>query len=139
MQIKCRKCNGPHFTVKCGQEEIINNNSVKKQLESINSTNNSSNNSSNNNSNNNTNNSSNNNSNTFKVKITDLPNDITDREMSNLLYEWGETRKLKVLNYNDNSVVYVEFLSELHANHFIKALHKTIFDRMVISIIRIPN
>ena len=135
MQIKCRKCNGPHFTVKCGQEEIINNNSVKKQLENIISTNNIT----NNNNNYNNNNNNNYNINTFKIKITDLPNDITDREMSNLLYEWGETRKLKVLNYNDNSVVYVEFLSEIHAKHFIKALHKTIFDRMVISITLLAN
>ena len=132
LQIKCRKCNGPHFTIKC-------------------TLNNTSNNTSNNNTNNIISNVINNsnirtydsklhnikNSKTYTVKISELPNDISEYEMKELLKEWGDIKKIKVLNYTDTSVVYIDFVIEKYADHFIKALHKTTFDNVVISVLKV--
>ena len=71
---------------------------------------------------------------TFKVKITDLPNDITDNELLELLYEWGDIAHINIKNYKDTSIAYIEFKSEVQADYFIKALDKTYFEYLIINI-----
>ena len=135
-QIKCRKCGGPHFTIKCGKEKKENNIFL-------------------NNNNNNNSNNNNNNNNTelrnvyqkknyekrknYRVKISELPNDINEKEMMELTYDWGNINKIKVLNYQDNTVVYIDFKYEPQADYFVKALHKTTFDHLLISVIRVDS
>lgn len=75
----------------------------------------------------------------YKVKISDFPPDITYDELSSLLKEWGPITQIKLLNYNENSIAYIEFSSEAHANHFVKALHKTIFDSNIIHVSLVSN
>ena len=70
----------------------------------------------------------------YRVKIDNLPIDISDPELLELTHDWGNILKLKVLNYNDNSVAYIDFQYEDQANYFIKALHKTSFDSLILCV-----
>jgi len=64
-----------------------------------------------------------------KVKIGQLPKDMTDDELNELLYDWGTIKHLRVLNYPENptSTAYVEFRFEDEVDYLIKALDKTLF------------
>jgi hypothetical protein len=136
--IKCRKCGGPHFTIKCGKESKpniflnVNDNIENNQIENVNNTIN--------NTNNNTRLKFDNKKyikKTFTVKISELPNDITEREIMELTYDWGNIVKIKVLNYSENSVAYIDFKFEDQADYFIKALHKTKFEYLILNVIRV--
>ena len=131
MQIKCRKCNGPHLTIKCGIEPIIKKiNVIENKIINTNFNNNNYN-------NNNYNNNNKKHRKTFKVKISELPSDLTEEEMMELLYNWGDVVYLKVINYDTNSVAFVDFKFEDQANYFAKALHKTLFEYLIISVLNI--
>jgi hypothetical protein len=64
---------------------------------------------------------------TWTVKIGELPVDMTEEEMMELLYNWGHIIKIRVLNYNENSTAYVEFGYEDEADYFVEAIDKTPF------------
>jgi RNA recognition motif-containing protein len=150
--IICRKCGGNHFTAKCGKD---NNNESK--FNNINKASNNTleqriNNSSkerfNNSSKERFNNSSkerfndnfrktNYKKNTeiiFRVQMSNLPLDMTETEMKELLYRWGEITKIKVINYEETSVAYIDFKYKEQSEHFINALDKTSFDNNTIYI-----
>jgi RNA recognition motif-containing protein len=150
----CRKCSGDHLTIKCGKDnKPIENNSINKSNISNNKTIVANNNISNNNiSNNNTSNNKNfkqyekkefikhDNSNRrplHKIKMSNLPTDMTDEELQELLYEWGHVIRLRVLNYQDNSTAYIEFKTEEEAEYLVKALHKTPFESILLDVSRI--
>lgn len=131
-KIICRKCGGAHFTIKCGKEnieekkEVIietenkseykykdnqdykNNTFEKRERKQYFKT-------------------------TYRVKISDLPIDMTEEEMMELTSEWGHIVRVKVLNYNESSVAYVDFGYEDESNYFIKAIDKTPFEMILIS------
>jgi len=128
-KIICRKCGGPHFTIKCGKEkkeEIIEveknityktekyNTFEKKDRKQYFKT-------------------------TYRIKISDLPVDMTEEEMMELTSEWGHIVRLKVLNYNESSVAYVDFGYEDEADYFIKAIDKTPFELILISATRVDS
>ena len=125
-KIICRKCGGPHFTIKCGKEKIEEKKEVIIEVEKYNNYK-----------------SERNNfekkdrkqyfKTTYRVKISDLPNDMTEEEMMELTSEWGHIVRLKVLNYKESSVAYVDFGYEDEANYFIKAIDKTPFEMILIS------
>jgi hypothetical protein len=71
-----------------------------------------------------------------KVKIGQLPKDMTDDELNELLYDWGTIKHLRVLNYPENptSTAYVEFRFEDEVDYLIKALDKTPFDSRIITV-----
>jgi hypothetical protein len=120
MQITCRKCGGSHLTIKCGKEpnhkknliedKPIKNKHISKYNKQI-----------------------------YRIKISDLPNDISEKEMMELMYNWGDITKIKVLNYPENSVVYIDFKYEIQADYFIKALHKTIFEYSIINVVKVET
>jgi hypothetical protein len=60
-----------------------------------------------------------------KVKLGSLPNDITEEEILELLSDWGSVARLKVLNYPENSNAYIDFRNEEQADYFVKAFDKT--------------
>lgn len=118
----CRKCGGPHFTIKCGKEKKepeqvlhndkpkINNKPVyekKKYFKKV-----------------------------YCVKVSELPVDMTDEEMMELTYNWGHIVRVKVLNYEDSSTAYIDFGYEEEADYFIRALDKTPFEHIIISVSR---
>ena len=130
MQLKCRKCNGAHLTIKCGIEPVNKKINVfeNKIIENIITENKSP---------YNGNNYNKKQRKTFKVKISELPSDLSEEEMMELLYDWGDIVYLKVINYDTNSVAFVDFKFEVHANYFVKALHKTLFEYLIISVLNI--
>ena len=149
-QIKCRKCGGLHFTINCGKEKknnniFLNNNNIDNNNNNID--NNTNNYKDNYNRNNNykdkdnsrpfyTDNNRNFKNKIYRVKISQLPNDITEKEMMELTFDWGDIIKIKVLNYEEHTIVYIDFKYEDQSEYFIKALHKTSFEYTIISVVR---
>lgn len=155
--VVCRKCGGPHFTIKCGKEKKVEE-PIVKSLE-------------NNKKNDITienepcekvktisqatldkkskiflSNEINKNKqnynrpvfkNRYKVKIAELPLDMTNEEMMELTFDWGYILNIKVLNYEDKSVAYIDFGYEDQADYFVKALDKTPFDYLLLNVSRI--
>ena len=169
----CRKCSGPHFTIKCGKTkpEIVQNNipsengqalsveerkakyaSKFKSDETVNDSRrekrlaqNSHFYNDNNTTNTNTN-TTNTNTNkertfrkTYRVKLAELPNDITEEELMELTCDWGHVVKLRVLNYNENSTAYIDFSTNEQADYFVSAIDKTPFDSILLSAIRVDS
>jgi hypothetical protein len=175
MPLQCKKCGGPHLTIKCGKNNSNRNNNMNNSSNNMNNSSNNMNNSSNNmnNSSNNMNNSSNNmnnssNSNSYKntshrnnmnnsnrnnfnrnnsdrnnfnrnrekfcVRMSNIPDDLTIRELSELLLEWGDVGKI---NFNNNikyKAAYIDFNIKEEAEYFVEALHKTPFDTFIIDV-----
>ena len=127
----CRKCGGPHFTIKCGKESDKINTETKIDIES--------------------NKESEtkidletkkNNykprrekhySKTSRVKLSELPKDMTEEELMELTSDWGHIVRIKVINYYENSVAYIDFGFENESKYFIEAIDKTPFDSLLLS------
>lgn len=130
-KIICRKCSGPHLTIKCDKntkdkiEQNISKDTLKVKPEDIKFT-----------------------SfvkknfknqykmpfkSTYRVKITDLPVDMSEEEMMELTYNWGHIIKVKVLNYNESTTAYIDFEYKEEAEYFVKAIDKTPFEYLLIS------
>ena len=140
--IKCRKCGGAHFTIKCNQNKLnIDNNKLNidnnNKLNIDNKINNNNINKFNND------NKINNNNNkyykynkyegiTYRIKISEMPNDITEQELMDQLYNWGDIIKIKIINNYETSNIYIDFKYEDQADYFIKGLNKTTFDHRII-------
>ena len=142
--IVCRKCGGDHLTIKCGktkdekpvEEKPIEEKPVEEKLvEKI---------------------EENNNNNqeklednketrryeprvSYRVKVSELPNDITEDEMMELCNNWGYITKLKVINYEDTSVAYIDFNKEECADYFVEALHRTPFEHLLLNVTRVES
>ena len=74
-----------------------------------------------------------------KVKITNLPTDMTEEELNELLYEWGTVKHLRLLNYENSSTAYVEFRFSDEVDYFVKALDKTPFGYIMINVEKIEQ
>jgi hypothetical protein len=57
---------------------------------------------------------------------------MTNSEMKELLNGWGNINKIKVINYEETSVAYIDFKYKEQSEYFINALDKTIFDNMIV-------
>ena len=142
-KIVCRKCNGPHLTIKCGKE---NENKVETQIKILQKE-------------------TNNERKEYirdherkdfnkdherkdfnkdsqkreyrkygKVKMGHLPHDITEEELLELLADWGHVTRLTVLNYPENSNAYIDFRTEEQADYFVKAFDKTPCNYIILSV-----
>jgi len=109
--LKCRKCGGAHLTIKCGKIIENNNNNNYNNIKTIN--------------------------NIYKVKISNLPNNIEYNEISYFIKEWGHIGKIIVKNYDDTSIVIIEFKFEEERNYFIRAMNLTPFDHFIIKVEKI--
>ena len=110
-KLVCRKCGGKHLTIKCGKEKKKNifeektkKNSYKKKNYDRKKRNN-----------------------FTKVKISNLPNDITVKELKNLIEEdeWGDIGRVKVLTYDTTTLAYVDFYYRNEAEYFEKCIDRT--------------
>ncbi len=72
-----------------------------------------------------------------KVKMSNLPQDMTEEELLELLYDWGNVIRMRVLNYNQNSTAYIEFKNQDEADYLVKALDKTPFEHIMLSVERL--
>jgi hypothetical protein len=121
--IKCRKCGGPHVTLKCGKEkqdlntvlentftpkpnitEIKTHTSYKIDKRKI-----------------------------VVVKISNLPEDITVPELHELVSEWGRIGRINISSY-DNTTSYIDFYFEDEARYFQDAINKTPFDNLILNV-----
>ena len=75
----------------------------------------------------------------YRVKVSELPNDITEDEMMELCNNWGYITKLKVINYEDTSVSYIDFNKEECADYFVEALHRTPFEHLILNVTRVES
>ena len=159
----CRKCGGNHITIKCGKEKIIQsienkidqpiekevNNSVekyksddrkpyksddKKPYKSYNNDDRKK---------SNYEDKKKNNDDkkryyrkNYSVKISDLPSNISERELMELTCDWGNILKIRVNNYDQNSTAYVDFEYEDQAKYFVESLDRTPFDSIIINVSR---
>jgi hypothetical protein len=148
-KIICRKCGGNHFTVKCGKDQLKENtskdqlkeNTSKDQLKE-----------------NTSKDQLKDNYKTrfsdtpkkynkpkyeykqkYNVQIANLPNDITEEELMELTSNWGNISKIKVVKHSENVNAYIDFLYEDQAKYFVKALNKTPFDNLYLSVILNTN
>jgi len=124
--LKCRKCGGPHFTIKCGKEKIVEKTETvdktvvepKKYYNDFEHKND-----------------KNFSRKIYRIKLSELPIDMTDEEMMEMTSEWGHISKIKVLNYNMSSVAYIDFKFEDEAKYFIEAIDKTPLNSLLLSAI----
>ena len=134
-KIVCRKCQGNHLTIKCGKEGpsvIEKTTQVESPREKP--TININNRFTNNNKFDNNNRFNNTIRKLYKAKMTNLPIDIFEEELRDLLSDWGDLARLKVLNYEESSTAYIEFYKEDQIDYLIQALHKTPFDSRIIDL-----
>ncbi len=120
--IKCRKCGGPHVTLRCGKEKtepqiitIEPKNEIKKPFikqfnkpyidkRKI-----------------------------VTVRISNLPDDITIDELTELMSEWGMISRINMSNYECKSG-FIDFYNIDEAEYFVKAVDKTPFDRLILRV-----
>ena len=76
---------------------------------------------------------------TYRVKLSELPKDMTEEELMELTSDWGHIVKLKVINYDENSVAYIDFGFEDESKYFIEAIHKTPFESLLLSATRVDS
>jgi len=171
-KLVCRKCKGPHLTIKCGKEtksvieNIINKSEnqifnkheeYQKPYEKINKDTNVSNPNVRYESgfknkdfknkdfkNENFNNKDFNNKDfkhdrrpLHKVKMSNLPFDMSEEELYDLLYEWGHVVRMRLLNYESNSTAYIEFKDKEPADYIVEALDKTPFEHIMLDVERL--
>ncbi len=164
--IKCRKCGGPHLTIKCGKEVKVEDVKVVEDVKDVkvNDVNNYKSNNSNNYKSNNLNNSNNsnkdyksnnsnkdydyksNNSNKdynvnkefpkekdCKVRIANLPIDMTKGELYNLLEDWGHIKSLFIKENYDSTSAFIEFETSEQSKYFVEAINETPFEYRIIT------
>ncbi len=117
--IKCRKCGGPHVTLKCGKEkqpEIIpvidkpkNHPREHKKDQYIDKRK------------------------IVTVRISNLPDDITVDELNELISEWGKIGRINISSYESKSA-FIDFYYKDEAEYFIKALDRTPFGNLIIGV-----
>ena len=112
--IVCKKCGGPHITLKCGKEpkpietKPIKTNYKDRKPEAYLDK-----------------------RKIVTVKISNLPEDITVYELEKLMNDWGSIARVN-LNYSENKIGFVDFFFKDEADYFIKAVDRTPFDSMII-------
>ena len=74
-----------------------------------------------------------------KVKMSNLPLDMTEEELNELLYDWGHVVRLRLLNYENNSTAYIEFKDKEPADYIVDALNKTPFEHIILDVERLYN
>ena len=143
-KIVCRKCQGPHLTIKCGKEkENKVEEKIKIQIDEkpreprrdfkdrdhhqprdqpyprrdFKSTKHG------------------------KVKLSNLPNDILEDDLYELLKDWGQVYKLNLVsrdNYSGqggttrSTAAYIEFRAEEQADYFLKAFDNTACNNQIL-------
>lgn len=149
--IKCRKCGGPHLTIKCGKEpevlvpnqtikletnnEKLDNDkkSYKKDYNKLDS---------------NYEKKDNNkldsdyekkDNKVYKVKITNLPPDFEYYEISEFAKDWGHIMKINVKNYDHWTLAVIEFKYNEEAEYFIEALDNTSFGYEIIKVVKLEE
>ena len=157
-KVLCRKCGGPHFTIKCGKEkkeepvktEQTNSqpveekpnkevkkyskdngnfeNKLKDKKEGADE-----------------NNSSKHRGErkyfkvTYRVKLSELPTDMSEEELMELTTDWGHIVRIKLLVYEESATAYIDFGYEDEADYFVEAIDKTPLEYRMLSACRVES
>ncbi len=125
--IKCRKCGGPHVTLKCGKEkqpEIIPamvekpkrdyNHREHRKDQYIDKRK------------------------IVTVRISNLPDDVTVEELNELISECGKIGRINISSYESKSA-FIDFYYKDDAEYFVKALDRTPFGHLIIGVEIVQN
>ncbi len=131
--IKCRKCGGPHVTLKCGKDKqdltVILENKFPPKEQTLN----------NHIHNNHVHNHVHNHGHAIDkrkivtVRISNLPDDITVPELNELVSNWGKVGRINISTY-ENKSGFIDFYYMDEAEYFVKALDKTPFDHLILDV-----
>ena len=69
----------------------------------------------------------------YGVKISNLPNNITIRQLNELVQPWGRIGNIN-LGKSSNISAYIDFFNLDEAEYFVKALDKTPFDNLILDV-----
>ncbi len=164
-KVVCRKCGGPHFTIKCGKEK--KEEPVKSQVEDKQNKQDNDNKEKSNKELNKTNKENSHSSGEFKhtnkkdfdndkkdfqqrgerkyfkvtyrVKLSELPTDMTEEELMELTTDWGHIVRIKLLVYEESSTAYIDFGYEDEADYFVEAIDKTPFEYRMLTSCRVES
>ncbi len=138
--IKCRKCGGPHVTLKCGKEaQDLNKVLENKFAPNYSGTNHfgtkvfEKNENKYNKYDNKYENIKIDKRKIVVIKISNLPQDITVPELNELVSEWGKIGRINISTY-DNTTCYIDFYFKDEAIYFMKAIDKTPFDNLILNV-----
>lgn len=113
--IVCKKCGGPHLTLRCGKEtkpiEVKKPREPELYLDKRK---------------------------IVTVRIANLPDDMTVPELEGLMSEWGHIARVN-LNHYENKTGFVDFYFKKEADYFIEAIDRTPFGNMIIRAEYIEN
>lgn len=119
-KLVCRKCQGNHLTIKCGKEKKKETpkTQVKKTYKSSSRTD------------------RHKPKENFCVKISNLPSDVTLKEMTDLILPWSPKKGISRINFNksEDKICYIDFHYKDEADYFINALNKTKFDYLLLDV-----
>ncbi len=139
----CRKCGGNHITIKCGKEKVVEqllDNKLTQPIEDnkdkYKSENKDKYKSENKDKYKKNDDKKRHYKKSYSVKISDLPNNISERELMELTCDWGNILKIRVNNYDQNSTAYLDFEYEDQAKYFVDSLDRTPFDSIIINVSR---
>jgi hypothetical protein len=124
--IICKKCNGPHLTIKCGKEpkpiedvpiyietrKPYNYNDNKKSYSDKKKI--------------------------MTVRLSNLPDDITVNELEKLIKPWGSIGRINISNF-ENKSGFIDFNFKNEADYFIEAIDRTPFDNLIVRAEYIEN
>jgi RNA recognition motif-containing protein len=70
----------------------------------------------------------------IKVRIANLPVDMTKGELYSLLEEWGHIKSLFIKQNYDSTSAFVEFSNSEQSKYFVEALNETPFEYRMITV-----
>jgi hypothetical protein len=76
---------------------------------------------------------------TYRVKLSELPLDMTEEELMELTTDWGHIVRIKLLVYTDNSTAYIDFGYEDEADYFVEAIDKTPLEYKLLTACRVES
>lgn len=73
-----------------------------------------------------------------KVRISNLPRDITVKELNDLLSDWGNIGRINIRNICNRdtkiTIAFIDFYNNDEADYFVKAIDKTPFDHCILDV-----
>ena len=136
MPIKCRKCGGDHFTSKCGkttEKPKIEKNNPKPIFEK-NKLQNKRRNRVKRDFKKKYNNFSDPRERVYKVKINNIPKDLTLQNLNKMMLGWGKIGNINLRKYSDNPYALVDFYDVKARDYFIEAINGTPLGHMMLHV-----
>ena len=73
-----------------------------------------------------------------KVRISNLPKDVTVKELNELLSDWGQIGRINIKNICNRdtkiTIAFIDFYNHNEADYFVKAIDKTPFDHYILDV-----